>query len=207
MCKWYIFSWFWFNCCVCECVFACVLRGQVGLINLWYIVLVHRLILHICWRSGDNSGLIWWRPWWEWRPGIWVFWYLNDFFFFYRYLYIQVYVYVCICIFWHLSKERKGLCLIKLNISWINTLWFKPTLEKAEKPVTQKRDLTSTKKRLYIILGFQSFLWLFFIIVQLINGAIRNAVYSCVVFQPVLLLCWIFFLPAFYPLLINFTHI
>lgn len=109
------------------------------------------------------------------------------FFSFYRYLYIQVYVYVCICNFWRLSKERRGLCLLKLNISWINTLWFKTTLKKAEKTV--KRDLTSKeKKRLYIILGFQSFLWLFFIIVQLINGAIRNAVYLFVIITS----CWFF---------------
>lgn len=194
------------------CVRVCesVLRGQVGLINLWYIVLVHR---------SDFAHLLKIRR--QFRTNLMTMTRMTSrnlsvlilewfFFFFYRYLYIQVYVYVCICIFWHLSKERKGLCLIKWNISWINTLWLKPTLEKAEKPVTQKRDLTSKKKRLYIILGFQSFLWLFFIIVQLINGAIRNAVYSCVMFHPVLLLCWLFFfffLPAFYSLLINFTHI
>lgn len=45
-------------------------------------------------------------------------------------------------------------------------------------------------------MGFQSFLWLFFIIVQLINGAIRNAVSvdSIFVYSD---LPWNFFLPTF----------
>lgn len=60
------------------------------------------------------------------------------------------------------------------------TLWFKKI--KTEK-VTQTRDLTS-KKRLYIILVFQSFLWLFFIIVQLINVAVRTP-------DPLLVLLWL----------------
>lgn len=147
---------------MCECVFACVLRGQVSLINLWYIVLVHRSdfahLLKIRRQFRTNLMTTMMRMTSR-NLSVLI---LEWFFFFYRYLYIQVYVYVCICIFWHLSKERKGLCLIKLNISWINTLWFKPTLEKAEKPVTQKRDLTSKKKRLYIILGFQSFFMIIF---------------------------------------------
>lgn len=60
----------------------------------------------------------------------------------YKYMYMYVCMYVCN--FWRLSKERKGLCLIKLNISWINTLWFKKEMKKkkAEKTMTQKRDLT-----------------------------------------------------------------